>query len=60
MNDCLVVRFSYFKGQETVVERYRHLNEKLRYHNIEPRVPWLERLKLEFVFEDIRGNKVSY
>lgn len=47
-NDCLVVRFSYFKGQETIVERYRYLNEKLRYQNIDPRVPWLESLKLEF------------
>jgi hypothetical protein len=52
VGDRLIVKFSYFKGQETAIERYRNINAKLRSCNIDPRVPWLGNAKLRFVFED--------
>lgn len=59
VGDQLVVRFAYFKDQEIVMERYRHLNAKLLRNNIDPNVPWLGNAKLVFLFEDKYGNVVS-
>jgi len=59
VDDRLIVRFSFFKGQEIVIERYRNLDAKLRFHNIDPQVPWLGNAKISFVFEDKYGMPVS-
>ena len=34
---ALIVRFAFFKSLETVVERYRNLDAKLRFRNFDPR-----------------------
>lgn len=59
VDDRLIVRFSFFKGQEIVIERYRNLDAKLRFHNIDPRIPWLGNARISFVFEDKDGIPVS-
>ena len=59
VGDRLIVRFAYFKGQETVIERYRNLDAKLRFQNIDPRIPWLGNAMVTFVFEDKDGIPVS-
>ena len=59
VGDWLIVRFSYFKGQEIVIERYRNISAKLRSCNIDPRIPWLGNAKLRFIFEDKDGMTVS-
>lgn len=58
VGDQLVVRFAYFKDQEIIMERYRHLNAKLLRNNIDPNVPWLGNAKLVFLFEDKYSNVV--
>jgi hypothetical protein len=59
IDDRLIVKFAFFKGQETVIERYRNLDAKLRFHNIDPRIPWLGNVRISFIFEDKDGMPVS-
>ena len=54
--DRLTVRFSYFQGQEIVVERFCNLDRKLACNNIDPKVSWLGNVKMQYVFEDKDGN----
>jgi len=59
IGDRLTVRFDYFQGQETVIERFRNLDHKLSCHNIDPKVPWINSAKMQFLFEDKDGNIIS-
>ncbi|MDA8334011.1 MAG: hypothetical protein M0Z41_03300 [Peptococcaceae bacterium] len=43
----LIVRFSYFKDQEIIMERCRDPKKKLLRDKIDPRLPWLCIAQLE-------------
>jgi len=54
----LVVRFGYFPGQETIIERFRNLDQKLICNKIDPQIPWFSGAKMQFLFEDKDGNTI--
>lgn len=59
IGDRLVVTFAYFQGQETVIERFRNLDQKLACYNIDPKVSWLGGAKMQFIFQDKNGNTIT-
>jgi hypothetical protein len=58
IGERLTVRFSYFPGQETIIERFRNLDQKLICNKIDPQISWFSGAKMQFLFEDKDGNTI--